>query len=402
MHLRKPVIIAVVGLIGSGKTDATNRFVERGFTRVGFNDRVYEELSRRGMEANEPNERAVREAMRREGGMAVMAARSLPMIDAALAEGKDVVIESLYSWSEYKLLKERFGDQFRVLAIYAPPDIRYRRLAARPIRPLENEMAKSRDYAEVENIEKAGPIAMADWTIANIGTKDDFLRQLDLLIDEIVPTAPAAALRRNGVVTLPRPLTLVFLGRSGSGKGTQAEMLLKHLGESDACYIVTGNLFRGLAAKDTVIGRKVAHQLKVGELPPDWLANTLWQHELVERLVQDDQMIVFDGALRHVPEAIALEAVLAWLGRPKAIPILIDVTREEAFKRLKLRQRADDKDEAINRRLDWYDEDVSQVVAYYEKLGRLVRVDGMPAPDQVFRNLLEALGIEQKHTSASQ
>jgi len=191
--------------------------------------------------------------------------------------------------------------------------------------------------------------------------------------------------------SLPKPLTIAFLGRSGSGKGTQAEMLIEYLGETDALYIVTGNLFRELSAKNSVVGRKVAKQLKTGELPPDWLATTLWQRELVERLVRDEETIFFDGALRRVPEAIALDAMLEWLGRPPVIPVLIDVTREEAFKRLKLRQRSDDIDEAINRRLDWYDEDVIKVVKYYENLGRLKRVDGMPSPDKVFKNLLAAL-----------
>lgn len=390
--MRKPIIVAVVGLIGSGKTEATNRFIERGFTRVGFNDRVYEELGRQGLERTEPNERKVREGMRRLGGMAVMAERSLPLIESALAHGRDVVVESLYSWSEYKLLKERFGSRFRILAIYAPPDMRYARLAVRETRPLTGDLAKSRDYSEVENIEKAGPIAMADWTIANIDTKDDFFRKLDLLIDELL--AAPSAMQANGAVTLQRPLTIAFLGRSGSGKGTQAKMLMEYL--QKPLYIVTGNLFRTLSAVDTVTGRKVASELKVGALPPYWLAYTLWQRELVEKLTDNDQDVLFDGALRRVKEAVSLDEVLAWLERPLVIPVLIDITREEAFKRLKGRGRADDTDDNINRRLDWYETDVLPVVEHYEKLGRLVRVDGMPLPDQVFKNLLAALGIESK------
>jgi adenylate kinase len=193
---------------------------------------------------------------------------------------------------------------------------------------------------------------------------------------------------------MTKPLTFVFLGRSGSGKGTQAEMLIQRLGATDALYIITGRLFRNFAQKNTVIGRKIADNLRTGELPPDWLASALWQLELAENLRKDDQMIVFDGAVRRVQEAITLEAVLGWLERPPAIPVLIDVTREEAFGRLKLRGREDDQDAAINRRLDWYDEDVSQVVAYYEKIGRLVRVDGMPPPEKVFANLLAALGMK--------
>src|SRR3989338_7735426 len=121
--MENPIVIAVVGLAGSGKTDATERFIVRGLVRV-----------------------------------------------EAYAEGrKNIVIESLYSWSEYKIVKERFGDSFKVLAIYAPPSIRYERLGKRKIRPLSPEEARARDYAEIENIEKAGPITMGDWTIQNTG-----------------------------------------------------------------------------------------------------------------------------------------------------------------------------------------------------------------------------------------
>ncbi len=179
-------IIAVVGLTGSGKTDASQRFVEAGFVRFAYSDAIYEELERLGLERNEKNERTVREGLRKEFGMAMAADRIMPRVEEAVSQGHDVVIESLYSWSEYKKTKERFGDQFRVLAIYAPPDLRYDRLANRPVRPLDRETAHSRDYAEIDPpVEKAGPIAMADWTIQNIGTREEFLKAVDTLIDEI-------------------------------------------------------------------------------------------------------------------------------------------------------------------------------------------------------------------------
>lgn len=184
--MKEPIVIAVVGLIGSGKTEATQRFIERGFFRVGFNDPIYEELERRGLERNEKNERAVREGLRKEFGMAVTAMRAVPSVEKAFADGKNVVVESLYSWSEYKFMKERFGDSFRVLAIYAPPEIRYPRLAGRKVRPLTFEEARSRDYAEIENIEKAGPIVMADWTIPNVTTIEKFRWALDMLIDSLL------------------------------------------------------------------------------------------------------------------------------------------------------------------------------------------------------------------------
>lgn len=182
----QPIIIAVVGLIGSGKTEATVRFTEKGFTRVGFNDVVYEELEKQRLERKEENERRVREELRKDFGMAVMAERSLSKIEELLKLGKNVVAESLYSWSEYKLMKEKFGDSFKVLAIYSPPYIRYERLAKREIRPLILPEAQSRDYAEIENIEKAGPVAMADWTIQNIGAKEDLLRVVNEVIENLL------------------------------------------------------------------------------------------------------------------------------------------------------------------------------------------------------------------------
>ncbi len=184
--MKNPIIIAVVGLAGSGKTDATERFIARGFSRVGFNDPLYEELERRGLTRTQENERPIREELRREFGMGVMALRALPRVEAAISRGENVVIESMYSWSEYKLVKEKFGENFKVLAVYAPSSLRYERLGKRKVRPLSPEEARMRDYSEIENIEKAGPIAMADWTIQNTGSRKEFLKNVEAITDFIL------------------------------------------------------------------------------------------------------------------------------------------------------------------------------------------------------------------------
>lgn len=185
--MNKPLVIAVVGLAGSGKTEATERFVEKGFTRFKYSDAIYEEVARLGLERTEQNERMVRENLRNEFGPAMAADRIMPRVEAAVERGENVVIESLYSWAEYKKTKERFGDGFKTLAIYAPPEIRYARLAERPERPLAPEVARSRDYAEIDPpVDKAGPISMADWTIQNTGSFEDFLKKIDELIDQIL------------------------------------------------------------------------------------------------------------------------------------------------------------------------------------------------------------------------
>ena len=187
--MAKPIIIAVVGLTGSGKTEATRQFVERGFTRFAYSDAIYEEMQRLGHDISvhdEAVQQRIREGLRKEFGMGVAADRIMPRVEAAVQRGESVVIESLYSWSEYRKTKERFGNQFKVLAIYAPPKLRYERLGGRLSRPISEDAARSRDYAEIENIEKAGPIAMADWTIQNIGTKEEFYSATDSLIDSLL------------------------------------------------------------------------------------------------------------------------------------------------------------------------------------------------------------------------
>jgi dephospho-CoA kinase len=168
----KKIIIAVVGLPGAGKTEVTKFFVEKGFQKIYFGDITFEEMKRRNLEINEANERMIREEIRKKHGMAAYAILNLPKIRKAFEQG-NVVLESLYSWDEYKTIKNEFGDAFRVIAVYAPPEMRYARLKNRKIRPFNPEEAKSRDYAQIENLAIAGPITMADYTIVNISTLEE-------------------------------------------------------------------------------------------------------------------------------------------------------------------------------------------------------------------------------------
>jgi dephospho-CoA kinase len=180
-------IIAIVGMCGSGKSVAGRRLEGLGFAKVYFGGLTIDEVQRRGLEVNEKNERAVREELRREHGMGAFAALSLPKIEALLAEGKRVLIDGLYSFSEYKILKEKFGPALLVIAVFTPLRLRYERLRIREVRPLAPDEAASRDYAEIENIEKGGPIALADYTILNDGAPAELIRRLDrILRDEKV------------------------------------------------------------------------------------------------------------------------------------------------------------------------------------------------------------------------
>jgi dephospho-CoA kinase len=92
-----------------------------------------------------------------------------------------VICDGLYSWSEYRTLKKKFGDELVVVCVYAPPKLRYERLEKRAVRPITHEESRKRDFAEIENLEKGGPIAMADYTLFNTGELDDLMAQVKSL-----------------------------------------------------------------------------------------------------------------------------------------------------------------------------------------------------------------------------
>lgn len=159
-------VVSIVGMAGAGKSEVAKVFEESGFTRVRFGDVTDEEMASRGLKPSEESERYIRELLRREHGMSAYAILNQPRIDSAL-KSSDVVVDGLYSWEEYTFLKSCYKEDFFVVAVWASPGTRYARLASRAIRSLSPDEAAGRDRAEVENINKGGPIAMADFIILN-------------------------------------------------------------------------------------------------------------------------------------------------------------------------------------------------------------------------------------------
>lgn len=170
-------IIAVIGMCGSGKTEAVKFFEKNGYEKVYFGEVVMNEMKSKGLDINEKNERETREALRKEFGMGAMAVKSIARINELYEKG-NVVIESLYSWEEHKIIKQKFGIAFKLLCIYTTKEIRYKRLGDRPIRPLSRIEAESRDIAEIENLDKGGPIAFADYLVVNDGSMEQMKEEL--------------------------------------------------------------------------------------------------------------------------------------------------------------------------------------------------------------------------------
>lgn len=177
-------IVAIVGMCGSGKSEVANIFIKNGYERIYFGGVTMKELEKRHLEVNEENEKKVRESLRKEYGIGAFAHLLLPEIEEK-AKDRNVVLDGLYSWQEYLIIKERFKDEFLTLAVITPKQIRYNRLKNRPIRPLSYIDAQKRDYAEIENIEKGGPIAMADIYLVNDKDFDNLVEETQKVIDNL-------------------------------------------------------------------------------------------------------------------------------------------------------------------------------------------------------------------------
>jgi dephospho-CoA kinase len=177
-------------MAGSGKSMVADFLVGRGYGYLRFGQITLDIVKQRGLEPTEQNEKQIRIGVRKQYGMGAYATLNIPKFDALLEKG-NVVGDGLYSWSEYKILKTRYGPRFVVIAVYAPPRIRYERLSKRTLapsdtdlrhRPMAPEQAQARDYAELEEMEKGAPIAMADFTLLNLSTPEELFSELEKAI----------------------------------------------------------------------------------------------------------------------------------------------------------------------------------------------------------------------------
>ena len=174
-------VVSIVGMTGAGKSEVARLFEKNGFIKIRFGDITDEEIRKRGLELTEENERYIRELLRKEYGMSAYAILNLSSVDLARKQS-DVVIDGLYSWEEYTFLKTYYGEDFYVVAVWASPRARYARLSSRVNRSLTLEEAASRDRAEIENTNKGGPIAIADFTVIN----ESSLQALDKEVRKVI------------------------------------------------------------------------------------------------------------------------------------------------------------------------------------------------------------------------
>ena len=182
----KKKAIVFVGMPGAGKSVCVNYLKEKGLPSTYFGGITLDELKERGLEVNEANERLVREDIRAKEGKGAYALRIISQVESQFEDGHDyVVVDGLYSWTEYKIFKGSLEDRAIIIAIVAPRHLRHQRLASRKVRPLTEAEASSRDYAEIENVEKGGPIANADYFLANAESVERLQDDLQKLLDQL-------------------------------------------------------------------------------------------------------------------------------------------------------------------------------------------------------------------------
>jgi adenylate kinase len=213
---------------------------------------------------------------------------------------------------------------------------------------------------------------------------------------------------------------LIILGRQGSGKGTQCVRLSRHF---VVPHISTGDMLRSAVREGTELGRTAKEIMDAGGLVGDGIMVGI----VAERLHRDDARTrgyILDGFPRTVPQALELDRITA--ERPIDVVLDLDVPRGIVLERITARrvcrdcgtnyiatgrehatwicdvcggdvmQRDDDTPEAINRRLDLYEEQTAPLIEHYERLGKLVVVDGVGTPDGVFALLTAAVDAARK------
>ena len=181
----KQRLIAFLGLPGSGKTEAISYVMEKyQWPKVYFGQITLDEVIKRGLEINPRNEQLVREDLRNVYGEDYHARRIVEKIEA-MPDEPIILIESLYSWTEYQIFRERFNDAFTTITIHAAPHVRYARLANRKERPLTEEEAKQRDIAQLKRFDQGMPIALSDCIIINEGSVEDLHGHIEEILQRL-------------------------------------------------------------------------------------------------------------------------------------------------------------------------------------------------------------------------
>lgn len=196
-----------------------------------------------------------------------------------------------------------------------------------------------------------------------------------------------------------KPQTCIFFGRSGSGKGTQANLLIEYLKKNDkernVLYVETGARFRDFLSKSpTYTAGRVKEVLSHGGLLPAFLPIWVWTSLFIDEYTGHEHLI-FDGISRRANEGSIVDSAIQFYGREGVRIIFLDVHLEEATDRLLKRGRYDDKPEKITQRHSWYETDVLAAIDYFRKnsMYTFLTIDGCQSIEKVHQDILAGLDL---------
>lgn len=187
MSHQKPVkILAFVGLAGAGKSSVVDYLAQKGYPKVYFGGIIYKAMEEAGIEITWESQARFREEIREREGKDFVAKRVIKEVHDLINAGQHrILLDGLYTWSEYKILRHEFAGEMTVVAIVTPKRLRKRRLANRPERAMTSQEVDERDWAEIENLEKGGPIAIADYYLNNDKSIETLHSDLDMLLKDL-------------------------------------------------------------------------------------------------------------------------------------------------------------------------------------------------------------------------
>jgi adenylate kinase len=189
---------------------------------------------------------------------------------------------------------------------------------------------------------------------------------------------------------------ILFFGRSGCGKGTQAKLLsevLKSKGR-EVIYTETGSKFREFLETDNYSGKLVGDILRDGKLIPVFLPIWIWTDILVKKFTGNEDLVL-DGLCRRLEESIALDSAFNFYKIEKPNIILMNVSKDWSYSRMMERKRADDTPEKIQNRLDWYEKDVVPSIEYFRGNPKynFIEINGEQTIEKVHEDIIKALNF---------
>jgi adenylate kinase len=199
------------------------------------------------------------------------------------------------------------------------------------------------------------------------------------------------------VVDIPR--AFIILGRSGCGKGTQADLLMTHLRNAEGkinktIHIESGALLRNFAKGDNYTQQKIKLALNEGILIPESIVVALWTDYLIANFTGTENL-VFDGTPRKLHEAQLLDNALQFYGVERPAVLYVNVSKEWSEKRLQGRARKDDTPEAIAKRLAWFETEVTKTIDFYRNSPyyNFIDINGEQSIEDVQTEIISKLGL---------